>query len=310
MDDLTLMKSFRAERAEEDAKARAEVWRALEDRFESASATPVAPAAPAPAAIRVRRRRRHLLRHRRLVAFAGATAVAAAIAGILVLGSGPTAQPAAAEILHKTAAAAVSAGGPTASVVPGPGQFRYTKFKRLELEGWLPSCDPLGDRPCMMMGGTMSGADAFNALMPMTQAEWLGEDGVGRLRQVAGTPRLLTEEEQGRWEAAGSPSARRFDVGTELGCHAGLVPGIHVLLLVAMKAEGVDGRDEPAMTAEAFWQKAKMHDFELEHEHEAICPRPIAPRSRRSIWEQEDARAANPSVSTSAARPRISCSRA
>ncbi|HUC01163.1 MAG TPA: hypothetical protein VMS11_15200 [Solirubrobacterales bacterium] len=212
MDDLTLIKSFRAERAESDPKARAEVWRALEERFDSASAPPAAVAAPAPVAIRVRRRR-HLLRHRRLVAFASATAAAGAIAGILVLGSGPTAQPAAAEILHRTAAAAVSADGPTASAVPGPGQFRYTKLKRLELEGWLPGCDPLGDRPCMMMGGTMSGADTFNALMPMTQAEWLGEDGIGRLRQVAGTPRLLTEEERGRWEAAGSPLPPPFDPG-------------------------------------------------------------------------------------------------
>ncbi|HET7444564.1 MAG TPA: hypothetical protein VFJ57_07900 [Solirubrobacterales bacterium] len=212
MDDLTLLESFRAERAEPDAQARAEIWRALEDRFDSASAVPDAVAAPAPVRIRARRRR-HLLRHRRFVAFAGATAAAATIAGILVLGSGPTAQPAAAEILHETAAAAVSPRGAAPVVVPGPGQLLFTKLKRLELQGWIPDCDPLGDRPCGLMGGTMSGADAFNALMPMTQEDWLGEGGVGRLRQVAGAPRFLTEEERSRWEAAGSPLPAPFDPG-------------------------------------------------------------------------------------------------
>lgn len=220
MDDLTLMKSFRAERVEEDAKARAEIWRALEDRFDSASVSPVAVAAPAPVRIRPRRRR-HLLRHRRLLAFAGATATAAAIAGILVLGSGPTAQPAAAEILHETAAAAVSPEGPTPAVVPGPGQFRYTKLERLELLGWIPDCDPLGDRPCAMMGGTMSGADAFNGLMPTTQQEWLSAAGAGRYRQVAGTPRFLTKEEQSRWEAAGSPLPTPFDDKAEVDSEHG-----------------------------------------------------------------------------------------
>lgn len=216
MDDLTLIKSFRAERVEEDPEARAEIWRALEERFDST--------APAPVAIRVRRRR-HLLRRRRLVAFAGATAAAAAIAGILVLGSGPTAQPAAAEILHETAAAAVSPDGPTPMVVPGPGQFRYTKLKRLELQGWHPGCDPLGDRPCVMMGGTMSGSDAFNALMPTTQQDWLSADGAGRFRQVAGTPRFLTEDERSRWEAAGSPLPSPFDTEAEVDDEHGKMKG-------------------------------------------------------------------------------------
>jgi hypothetical protein len=57
----------------------------------------------------------------------------------------------------------------------------------------------------------MSGADAFNALMPTTQEEWRGEDGVGRMRWVAGTPRFWSDEERSRWEAAGSTPPPPFD---------------------------------------------------------------------------------------------------
>jgi hypothetical protein len=205
MDDLTLFKSLRSERAEDDPVARAEAWRALEDRFDAASA----PAPSAPVATRPRRRR-HLLRRRRLVVFAGATAAAAALAGVLVFGSGPTAQPAAAEILHRTAAVAASPDAPTASPLPGPGQFLYRKLRRVELESWLPGAGK--DQPAMMMGGTMPQAGAFTVLMPTTQEEWLALDGAGGFREVAGTPQFLTSEERSRWEAAGSQLPPPFNL--------------------------------------------------------------------------------------------------
>jgi hypothetical protein len=197
MDELTVMRSFRAERVKQNPTARAAAWRALETRFESAPATPAPVTTPA-------RRRRLRPRPRRLFAFAAATAVAAAVAGILVLSSGPTAQPAAAEILHETAAVAASPDGPAASPLPGPGQFYYRKFKRLELQSWIPGGEG-------MMGGVMTRPGAFKALMPATHEWWTSPDGAGRVREVAGTPQFLTNEEQSRWEAAGSRLPAPFD---------------------------------------------------------------------------------------------------
>ncbi len=84
MDDLTLMKSFRAERVVDDVKARAEIWRLLEARFDAA------PAAPAPIATPARRRG-HLLGPRRLLALAGAAAAVAA--AVLVFNSGDSNTP-------------------------------------------------------------------------------------------------------------------------------------------------------------------------------------------------------------------------
>jgi hypothetical protein len=119
MDDLTLLKSFRAERVRTDAEARAEIRRELEDRFDAAAASP-SPVAFPPRGRSPIAPRRHLLRRRRAFAFGGALALAAALAGILVLSSGPTAQPAAAEILHETAQIAASSDAPTGSSRPGP----------------------------------------------------------------------------------------------------------------------------------------------------------------------------------------------
>jgi hypothetical protein len=201
MDDLTLLKSFRAECAGEDQAARAEIRRALESRFD---------APPAPVASPIRRRG-FTARHRRVLAFAAVTAVAVAVAGSLVLDSGPTAQPAAAEILRETAAIASAQDARITSPLPGPGQLLYTKVRRVELTGWISGCDPLDDRGCFLSGGTMSGSDAFNALIPTTQEEWRGEDGIGRMRWVAGTPQFWSEQEQSRWKAAGSIPPPPFD---------------------------------------------------------------------------------------------------
>lgn len=192
MDELTLMRSFRAERVTQNPTARVAAWRALEAQFDVAGG---AAAAPTPA-------RRRGFPRRRLLAFASATALAAVVAGVLVFSSGPTAEPAAAEILHRTAAVAAATDAP--AEIPGPGQFLYKKFERLELESWVPGGEG-------MRGGRMTRPGAFTALVPTRQEWWTALDGSGRVREVAGTPRFLSEEERARWEAAGFRLPAPFD---------------------------------------------------------------------------------------------------
>jgi hypothetical protein len=189
MDEIALLRALASGAESPEAAARAAALQALEARFDSA------PAAPAPS-------RRRGFPRRRLLVMAGAIAIAAAVAGILVLSSGPTAQPAAAEILHKTAA--VAAAGDAVADIPGPGQLLYKKTKQLELKSWIPGGASMG-------GGVMTRPGAFTALMPTTNEEWLAPDGAGRDREVAGTPRFLTSEEQTRWQAAGSRLPAPFD---------------------------------------------------------------------------------------------------
>ena len=121
MDDLILIRGFRAERADDDPRARAAAWEALEARFDPVPTTSVANPTRS--------------RRRAVVAVAGAGAIAAIAAGLLALSTGPTAEPAAAEVLRQTAA--VAAAGDTApEALPGPGQFLYMKAKTVELRGW------------------------------------------------------------------------------------------------------------------------------------------------------------------------------
>jgi hypothetical protein len=215
MDDLTVMQSFRAERDVEPPEAREAVWRALEAHMEAAATEArgfgeVLAGSIAPA--RAPSRRRGLLsrRRRRLLALsAAATAAAVVTAGALVFSSGPTAQPAAAEILHQ-AAAAVS--GRPATYVPGPGQFLYAKVVRTEVHNWLYPLPPSSaDVPVGGTGGTMKGPHAFNALVPVTVESWTASNGGGRSREVAGTPQFWNSEEEARWQAAGSPLPPPFN---------------------------------------------------------------------------------------------------
>lgn len=214
MDDLTAMQSFRVERDAEVPEAREVIWRALEARMDAAAAEARAfgEAVAGSKASASSPSRRHSLgsRRRRLLVFAGAAAAAGAVAGALVLSSGPTAQPAsAAEILHQAAAAA--SGGPAATV-PSPGQFLYTKVVRTEIHGWLhPLPPPSADLPVGVIGGTMKGPHAFNALVPVTVESWTGSNGGGRYREEAGTPRFWSNEEEARWQAAGSPLPPPFN---------------------------------------------------------------------------------------------------
>jgi hypothetical protein len=195
-DDLTLIKSFRAEREAEPAEAREAIWAALEARMELAEP---------PRVQRPTRRRRRLG-----LAFAGATFAAAVVAGALVLNSGPTAQPAgAAEILHQAADAAAEL--PTTSV-PGPGEFLYRKEQRIDVEGWRHPMPPLdADIAGGSIGGTMHGPHAFNASVPVTTESWTDEKGGGRRREELGPLQFWSKAEEAHWQAAGSPLPSPFD---------------------------------------------------------------------------------------------------
>lgn len=189
MDELTLIRSFRAEEADGDPDVRAAAWRALEARFELASP---------PAQMRPARSPR-----RGLLALAGGATLSAVVAGVLVLGSGPAAEPAAAEILHATAAIAAE----SRAVLPGPGEFLYTKTTALEFEGWTRGRGP-------SYGATTALPGAFAALIPTEREFWISPEGAGRSREVLGTPQFLTSAEQDRWEEAGSPLPSPFEPST------------------------------------------------------------------------------------------------
>ncbi len=186
MDDLNLIRSFRAEDADGDPGARAAAWLALEARFELASSAASARPARPP--------------RRGLLALAGAATLAAVVAGFLVLSSGPAAEPAAAEVLHATAT--IAADSP--AVVPGPGEFLYTKTSALEFEGWTRGRGP-------SYGATTALSGALAALVPTEREFWISPGGAGRSREVLGTPQFLSSAEQSRWEEAGAPLPSPFE---------------------------------------------------------------------------------------------------
>lgn len=216
MDDLTAMKSFRAERDTVPPEAREAIWRALEARIEAAAeesrafGEAVASTAPRPATVR-RRRGLGPVRRRRVLIFAATALLAAIATSVLVLRSGPTAEPAsAAEILHQAAAAA--AADAPATLIPGPGQFLYRKEERLNVIGWIsPVPGPAAGIPTETSGGTMGNPNAYNAVVPTTVEMWTGPDGRGRVREELGTLRFWSQAEERRWQAAGSPLPPPFN---------------------------------------------------------------------------------------------------
>jgi hypothetical protein len=188
MDDLTLIRDFRAECAGDDPRARAAALRALEARFEIAGAV----AQPD----RTRRR------HRGLFALGGAALVAALVAVAIVVGSGSTAPPAAAEVLRRTAVAA--AGGPQ-PVILKPGQFFHGKRMTVELEGWIPGGLSSG-------GGQLKNHGAFNALITKVAESWVGPDRTMRDHEkMTAPPHFFSESERRRWQRAGSPLPGMFN---------------------------------------------------------------------------------------------------
>jgi hypothetical protein len=189
MDDLTLLRSFRAECADGDPRARSAAWEELKLKFDGASPPPASASRRSP---------------RRLpLAIASLGASAAVAAAVLLLSSGPSAEPAAAEVLHQTAAVAAS-GEATPTLQAGPGQYYFTKRKELEFKGWYPGSYEVP-------GGRATRPGGFSALVPSESEWWISPEGGSRTRQTIGIPQFQSRAEQSRWEEAGSPLPSNFE---------------------------------------------------------------------------------------------------
>jgi hypothetical protein len=211
MDDLTAIREFRAERETEPPEARERAWLALEARIEAAAAEArgfgeaVAGSRP-PLDPPVAATGRGFFFRRRVLAFGAAIVAAAVVAGVLVLGSGPTAgRASAAEILREAADAAAGSGAPSTSI-PGPGQYAFTAIVRLDVEGWIsPVPGPAANTGVSQGGAPMKYKNAHNALVSTRIENWLGPDGGGRYRESLGKVTFYNKVEEHRWKAAGSP---------------------------------------------------------------------------------------------------------
>jgi hypothetical protein len=214
MDDLTAIRSFRAERDNEPPEAREAIWRALEARMDAAATEArsfgAAVAGSHPPVDRGRRRGDVLTRRRRVFVFAFAIAAAAIVAGALVLSSGPTAQRAsAAEILHEAAAAASDAQGAS---IPGPGQYAFAAVVRLDVMGWISPVPRFGsDKPTASTGGPMHYRDAHNGLVRTKVESWTSSEGGGRYRETLGDIKFWDKTEEARWKKSGSPLPPPFN---------------------------------------------------------------------------------------------------
>jgi hypothetical protein len=204
MDTETLIRSFRAERAEHDPEARAAAWAELEARFAQA------PGARAAGTDVAGHRRRPLL------AMAGLGAVAAAVAVLLLQSSGPGAEPAAAAAaLHRAARVAEASDAP-APAPPGPGRLLYTKTKVVELQGWAPEGYGGGhETKPRYFTAHVPGLipDAALALVPTAKEVWTRADGSTRVRETLGRIEFFSDADRQRWEAAGSPPPFAYDPG-------------------------------------------------------------------------------------------------
>ena len=152
------------------------------------------------------------------LAFAGAGALAAIVTAILLFSSGPSAEPAAAEVLHQTAA--IAAADINLQALPGPGQVLYTKTERSELQEWVP-----GSFTASFGGIVPKAKGAFAAFNTWQEEEWESPGGPTRSRWVADPPKFLSAAEQSRWEAAGSPLPGSFD------CDKSCFPGAKIIEL-------------------------------------------------------------------------------
>src|SRR6185312_8022384 len=200
MDELTLMRSFRAERARPNPTARALARRALEARFEAATTAGfLVQDAP-------KVRHQTVIQRRRLLSFAAATALAAVLAGVLVFSSGPTAQPAAAaEVLRQTATIAAAESGP--GLFPDPHQLIFRKTVRQELEEWVPG------KYTASYGGviTTKPVTSYGGYVRSTEEAWMSTKRRGRQRIVLDKLSFLSAAERQRWKAAGAPLPIPFD---------------------------------------------------------------------------------------------------
>ncbi|HYC81659.1 MAG TPA: CU044_5270 family protein [Solirubrobacterales bacterium] len=164
------------------------------------------------AAARPRARRRFTWRSRpaRLLA-AGAFAALLAVT-VLALGvfdDGSRVESAVAQALHRTATVAESDGA-AALPPPAPGQFLYTKTKKVELQGWMPNGHQ-GTKAEPRVFTAHVGDPYPQALVATVVEKWTAPDGTIRQRETLQPVRFFDAADQRRWEAAGSPPPWSFD---------------------------------------------------------------------------------------------------
>lgn len=106
-----------------------------------------------------------------------------------------------------------TAGAPV-EAAPAPGQFLYTKTKVVQLQGWEPDGPGAGLRTKPRYFTTnLLGPEgrALPALVPTLKEVWTARDGKTRVRETLGRIEFLSEGDQERWEAAGSPPPFAYD---------------------------------------------------------------------------------------------------
>jgi hypothetical protein len=185
MDEIELLREFRAGLPGARPESREAARAALMGRFEGE----VAPAQPAGRPPR-----------RRLLLAAAVLTGLALVVGlpILLLGGKAAVEPAAAAVLRKTALVARSQ---PAEPQPGPGQYAYTRSRT----GYITTVVGLTAARNGPGGTGHEPAPAWSVLVPREREIWIAPDGSGRIHEVAGRPRFLSEAQRAAWVAAGSP---------------------------------------------------------------------------------------------------------
>lgn len=119
-------------------------------------------------------------------------------------------QTAIAETLRQTATVAEASDTPV-EAPPGPGQFLYTKTMVAQLQGWLPKGHGKGSKTNPRYFVPISDPSARYALVPALKEVWTAPDGKTRVRETLGRVEFLSDDDQRRWEDAGSPPPWAFD---------------------------------------------------------------------------------------------------
>jgi hypothetical protein len=97
---------------------------------------------------------------------------------------------------------------------PGPGQFLYTRTKVVQLQGWEPDGPGAGERakPRHFTANLLGPeGDALPARVPTVKEVWTARDGKTQVRETLGPIAFLSQADQERWEAAGSPPPFAYD---------------------------------------------------------------------------------------------------
>jgi hypothetical protein len=112
----------------------------------------------------------------------------------------------------RRAANAAEASVAQVEAPPRPGQFLYAETMGAHLEAWDPN-NPAGfkAKPRYFTDRQLGESDAMPALVSTLKQVWTGSDGKTRERETLGRVKLLSADDQLRWEEAGSPPPWAFD---------------------------------------------------------------------------------------------------